>query len=389
MDGSGGHAIYQQLSNAETRNMIMFMFCILNIKDENGKVLFKEMSATSPFSMRPVFLVLGKEEKQNLEDVKTALAERENIQEFQVLSSKGTHEVKLDASFAMIDAKMRGLCTGLGGAFCLLCTASSNAACGRVKNLEVEDICTINRTMEETQECYERLKDDDGKVLGSSIERQGLTTAPLLEDDTVFSVSPLHCIMRTFDFVKLLLYHLKSETFHWSSSSLQLGKRPFQRFEKAQDKVRKTVKAKTGLPLDQADPTGQGGNANKGDLCKKLLVDHRELMVSLVPHRFQADLRELMCRLWVILFVYNSKRKVKTDVFKDFCITTYKSIFNGFNNKDRWINVSPTVHSLLAHSPELIENNDCCGLGNFSESGLENNNKYLRFYRRNLARKNM
>ena len=31
VDGSGGHAIYQQLSNAETRNMIMFMFCILNI----------------------------------------------------------------------------------------------------------------------------------------------------------------------------------------------------------------------------------------------------------------------------------------------------------------------------------------------------------------------
>ena len=46
------------------------------------------------------------------------------------------------------------------------------------------------------------------------------------------------------------------------------------------------------------------------------------------------------------------------------------------------------MHALLAHSWELIANNDGKGLGEFSESGLENNNKYLRFYRTSLARKN-
>ena len=42
---------------------------------------------------------------------------------------------------------------------------------------------------------------------------------------------------------------------------------------------------------------------------------------------------------------------------------------------------------LLAYSWELIEINGNCGLGEYSETGLENNNKYLRFYRQYLARK--
>ena len=118
------------------------------------------------------------------------------------------------------------------------------------------------------------------------------------------------------------------------------------------------------------------------------MVDHRELLVSLAPEKFQDNFRDLICRLWVILYVYNSKRRVKVAEFKEFCLQTYEAIFTGFNNQKRWINVSPTVHSLLAHSHELIENNECFGLGDFSESGVENCNKYLRFYRCNLARKN-
>ena len=74
--------------------------------------------------------------------------------------------------------------------------------------------------------------------------------------------------MRTFDFLKLLLYHLRSQTFHWSSTPLQLGT-SFKRIKAAKEEVKQEVHQKTGLPLDQADPTGQGGNANKGDLCKK------------------------------------------------------------------------------------------------------------------------
>ena len=52
-----------------------------------------------------------------------------------------------------------------------------------------------------------------------------------------------------------------------------------------------------------------------------------------------------------------------------------------------WIFPSPTLHAFLSHSPELIDANDNHGLGDFSEQGLENNNKFLRFFRKTLSRK--
>ena len=73
--------------------------------------------------------------------------------------------------------------------------------------------------------------------------------------------------MISFDFCKNLLYHLRSETFQWTESSLQLG-RSYQFLVKAKDEVREIVLKETGLPLDAADPTGMGGNSNKGKLVK-------------------------------------------------------------------------------------------------------------------------
>ena len=111
-------------------------------------------------------------------------------------------------------------------------------------------------------------------------------------------------------------------------------------------------------------------------------------MVSFVPERFQEDLKILMCKIWVIIKIYTSKDKVVVPEYKQFCLDLYYHILNSFNNQEsRWINISPTVHALLAHSWELIGNNGGVGLGEFSEGGLEHNNKFLRFYRRNLARK--
>ena len=92
--------------------------------------------------------------------------------------------------------------------------------------------------------------------------------------------------------------------------------------------MKTTVKENTGLLLDQANRTR---NVNKGDLCKKLMVDHIEMKVSLVPQRFQENFKDLICCLWVILFVYNSKSRVKVDKFKDLCIQEYETIFNGFH----------------------------------------------------------
>ena len=158
------------------------------------------------------------------------------------------------------------------------------------------------------------------KCRGDYSDRKGVTQEPLVSED-LNAVSPLHSLMRGFDFCKVLGYHLRSETFMWTESALQLGHA--SRFlTKAKDEVREIILEKTGIPLDAADPTGMGGNSNKGDLCKRLLTEHRELMVTLVPERFQEDYRSLLCRMWIVLKVYTCTAKVDTAQFREFCLET-------------------------------------------------------------------
>ena len=77
-----------------------------------------------------------------------------------------------------------------------------------------------------------------------------------------------------------------------------------------------------------------------------------------------------------------------TQQLKPFYTETSIMILTQFNESSRpWIFLSPTVHGLLHHSAELIASNDGFGLLEYSESGLEANNKFLRFYRTFLARK--
>ena len=60
--------------------------------------------------------------------------------------------------------------------------------------------------------------------------------------------------------------------------------------------------------------------------------------------------------------------------------------FNELNGNS-WIYLTPTAHGILEHAPELIETNESKGLGDYTESGLECNNKILRLVRIVQSRK--
>ena len=49
----------------------------------------------------------------------------------------------------------------------------------------------------------------------------------------------------------------------------------------------------------------------------------------------------------------------------------------------KWADLTPSVHKVLAHSTELINNNMCRGLGHLSEEGLEACHKIIRRFRAN------
>ena len=88
-------------------------------------------------------------------------------------------------------------------------------------------------------------------------------------------------------------------------------------------------------------------------------------------------------RLAVTLRLMSCKKIIDVQTFKRFCIDTNVFLLNNLP----WVSITPTLHKVLCHAWELIEQNDGKGLGDLDESGLEGNNKILRKIRQDLARK--
>ena len=392
-DGSGSHGIYHQQGNEQSHNIIMYMFCVLKIEEtDTRKPIFLEPKPASPFAQRPLFLILGKELLNNLADVTKAVEERSVLTAMEVEASGRLFTVSVTAEMSMIDGKMRAMLSGLGGAYCLLCTTDQDTVCGRsALAMDIEACFNINRDYVETRRDFDRLQ-EGGTVKSRRLDyadRKGLTHEPLLEID-LNQVSPLHSLLRSFDFLLKLVYYQRAGICIWTESQVKLGP-SYRHLMNAKEEVRRIAQSATSIPIDAADPTGKSGNVNKGDTCRAYLTKHRNVLVNLVPDRFRVALDELIRRIWICVRVYTSCEPVKVEEYKAFSLDTYKLILTGFDNSDgktQWINISPTVHSLLAHGWELIMANNSRGLGEYTEQGLENNNKFLRFYRQHLARKN-
>ena len=89
------------------------------------------------------------------------------------------------------------------------------------------------------------------------------------------------------------------------------------------------------------------------------------------------DLAEFLLKLCVILSVNNEnyKGEINVNLYKGLCAENYDLLQTSFNNTDtKWINISPTIHMLLAHSWELIAINYIYSLG------IEHNHKFFEIF---------
>lgn len=154
--------------------------------------------------------------------------------------------------------------------------------------------------------------------------------------------------------------------------------------KQAKEAIQARVKEETSITLEKADPTGHGGTTTTGNIAKAMLnTNNRRLLTQGIDSSaLRATIDQLVLNMAVILSIINSDRKVKVDEFREFCRATYLHVVS-----IPWIVITPSVHAVLGHSAELIDENGCVGLLNFTESGIEANNKFLRQYRLNKSRK--
>lgn len=83
----------------------------------------------------------------------------------------------------------------------------------------------------------------------SSDKRQGLTQRPIVDEEDLSFVSPLHAILRTFDMLLKLIYRLNAAVYMWSYSKFQLG-RMHDHLIAAKARARENILAQTGMRVD-------------------------------------------------------------------------------------------------------------------------------------------
>ena len=198
--------------------------------------------------------------------------------------------------------------------------------------------------------------------------------------------------MRTCDMYMKIIVHLLACVFDWSESK---SSHNYQFLECARLDLQQKNKGRTGITWDYADPTGQCGTTTTGNNCRRLLHDPnvRKLITSDIQEANQMKMEILGQRLSIILWVLSSKRKGHVEKYRQYCIDTNLFLITEFHCATYkhlpgpWISITPSVHTVLAHSWDLIRHNDGHGLGNFDEAGLEGCNKILRCIRKSMSRK--
>ena len=285
---------------------------------------------------------------------------------------------------SMVDGKMHSLLTGLGGAFCCLCT-NSEQQCNDIKC--ISSGFKVDRSLEDTLEiCQENMHILENRKTGDYEIRKGVTQQPITIEDITY-MHPLHNLLRCFDWLYKICYHATAGHFNWSEAKLSVTNRvgrTLQFLKQAKEDIQTRVKNETGITLDEPDPTGHGGTSTTGNVAKSMLNStNRSLLTQGIDSsELRSKVDNIILNMGVILAIINSSKKVRVPEFAEFCLQTSLAV-----KSVPWIKLTPSAHIVLGHSSEVIDSNNETGLLNFTESGLEANNKCLRQYRINYARK--
>ena len=375
LDGSGSHTIYNhQNTNTSTKSYILFCFKPVVIKSSTGKELWRNTIPNSPFCQRPVFLCAAKENQENIkqfmDDIINPDKDRMKNEGF-AMPNMG--HISVDIIRSMFDGKMSGILSGAAGASCQLCTATKE----QLKDVElITQGFPINRHISDAIELFEELEDKETFFKEPSNDRINLTHEPI-STINITPASPLHSYTCIFRWFNLLVYHLNCHKLKWSPTSADIRQSMIY--------VRNLVQEKTGLKVDQPDPSG--GTTSTGNIARRAFSNESkfiECVSSVVEEQHKEALTVLHTQLSAILRIFNCDRKIHTSELGKLCKSTYLLILESFP----WANITPTLHKLLAHSEELLrEINFGYGFKCFSEEGSEACNKLIRKYREHLARK--
>lgn len=191
---------------------------------------------------------------------------------------------------------------------------------------------------------------------------------PINENNFCYGLSSLHAWIRCYECLLHIAYNLPFQS--WSARTNEQKELRNRRKIEIQNEFRK----KTGLLIDIVK---QGkGTTNTGNTARRFFRDP-----SLTAQITGLNVN-LIARFGVLLTAIASGKKILKTSFVSYCAETAKKYVELYG----WYFMSPTVHKILIHGGDIIDN-ALVPIGQLSEEAQEANHKLFRSYRLNHARK--
>ena len=88
--------------------------------------------------------------------------------------------------------------------------------------------------------------------------------------------------------------------------------------------VQYIIEQKTGIKVDQPDPTGPGSNSNAGNVVRKMFwnKENRDILAECAPEEDQEQLKKMFKHLAILLRLISSDRKINTEKVEILCKET-------------------------------------------------------------------
>ena len=401
-DGSGQHPVFSM--EVDTSSKVMGTYTVTEARDRHTGRWFhnaQERGHNSVVNSRPYVLVPRQESRDVMKDILQGShgapgleAEIKEVREnglFFLLPEPDNTPIKAylvaEPVPSQQDDKMKKAICGIGGAYCTICTNSATTckdpqaiAAGFPMDRNLEDIAQIaamKRADPETGKIPDSAK-RVGDYSGGANPRKGVTFEPITTAAGMLKVLPImHAKIHAIDYLCDLLRRIISGVEFWFNPLMQ-DQRSYTPEESVNLKEAKTIVkeyVKANLGISVFIPNKQC----TGNMFKTAAVDEaRRKMASLIDDDVKRqsflDIHLMLC---AIVRVGNSQRSlIDFEFYREVATECYLKIVEDFP----WAQVPESIHQVLAHLPDLVDDNGGYGLGNGSDEALERVNKEMRYW---------
>lgn len=338
-DGSSGHSEYKhKLDENDVSDASIFFTSLVPLqlvhRDSTTNkitIVWKNPRPSSPRYCRPIKIQCAKESveltKKTTNDIENQI---KDLNQFQTTVNGSIVCVKYNLSLTMIDTKVCNSLTDTTSAMrCYLCNCTSK----------------------------------DFNDIDAMLNKQ------IVSDNLKFGLSSLHCWIRCFEFTLHLSYRL--EIKKWQ---VRKGEEK-ESVEKRKKIIQAAFKKEMGLNVDK--PKAGSGTSNDGNTARHFFVKYQQ------SAKITGIDEDIIYRFYIILQAISSGHEINLDSFKQYSVTLARMIVEKYD----WYYMPTSVHKLLIHGPEIIQNS-MLPIGQMSEDAQEACNKFYSIYRLSFARKN-